>query len=114
LEALIGRFRRKNPNVTEAVWLSVKKDVGAVFVRILTDRQGPFSLAVRQAMPQFTTAEIERLVAIHTDSLFIKYTDATTAAIKTPAGELALRIAIEQSVVEMNELMVKRGLEPAY
>lgn len=114
LEALIGRFRRTNPKVTEDIWFLVKKDVGEIFVRILIDKQGPFSSTVKQAMQQFTTGEIERLIAIHTDPLFIKYNDATIAAMKTPAGELAFRMAIEQIVVEMNELVVKRGLEPVY
>src|SRR5687767_13186205 len=55
LEALVGRFRRANPNVTEDVWLSVKKEVGVLFLRILAEKEGPFSMAVREAMPQFTT-----------------------------------------------------------
>jgi hypothetical protein len=114
LEALISRFRRTNPGVTEDVWRSVKSEVKLLFFRILSEREGPFSKAVRQAMPQFTTGEIEKLVAIHTDPLFVKYTDATLAAIKSPAGELALLVAIEKSVVEMNDVVMKRGLKPAY
>lgn len=114
LEALIGRFRRTNPGVTEDVWSSVKSEVKLLFFRILSERDGPFSKAVRLAMPQFTTREIEKLVAIHTDPLFVKYTDVTLTAMKSPAGELALRMAIEKSVVEMNDLVMKRGLKPAY
>jgi hypothetical protein len=114
LEALVGRFRRTNTGVPEDVWRSVKADVKALILRVLAEKDGPFDKASRQAMLQFSTVDIEKLVAIHTDPLFIRYTDSTLAAMATPAGEFALRMAIEKSVAEMNELVVKHGLKPAY
>jgi len=114
LEALILRFRKVNAGVSEETWRQIKSAVRLSFLRVLSESGGPFALSVREVMPQFTTDEIERLVAIHSDPLFIKYNDAGFAVMRKPNVELALRIAIERSVVEMNDLVIKRGMNPAY
>jgi hypothetical protein len=114
LDALILRFRKVNPDASEDTWGQIKSEVKALFLRLLSEMGGPFSSSVREVMPQFTTDDIERLAVIHSDPLFIKYSDAALSAMKKPGAELAMRMAIERSVVEMNGLVSKRGLKPAY
>jgi hypothetical protein len=114
LNALIQKFRGGNPGASEETWRQVKSDVKASFLRLLSENSGPFALSVREVMPQFTTEDIEKLVAIHSDPLFVKYNDVTLAAMKKPNAEFLIRMAIERTVVEMNDLVIKRGLRPAY
>ena len=114
LNALTLRFRNKNPGVSEETWRQVNSDVKALFIRILSEPNGVFATAVRGVMPQFSTEEVEKLVAIHTDPLFIRYNETTIAALKQQKAQFAIRIGIERTVVEMNDLVIKRGLNPAY
>jgi hypothetical protein len=114
LNTLIRRFRQPNPSVSEDTWRQVKLDVKALFIRTLSDPNGAFATSVREVMPQFSTDDIERLIAIHSDPIFFKFNELTIAAMKQPEAEVSIRMAIEKTVVEMNNLVVKRGLKPAY
>ncbi|MDD2686335.1 MAG: hypothetical protein PHY62_09280 [Gallionella sp.] len=114
LEMLMFRFRKVNTGVSEDIWHQIKIDVKLSLFKILTERNGPFALSVREIMPQFTTDEIDKLIAIYSDPLFIKYSDTALATMRKPNTILAIRIAIERSVVEMNDSVIKRGLKPAY
>ncbi|MFA5913781.1 MAG: hypothetical protein WC830_09535 [Burkholderiales bacterium] len=114
LNALTLRFRKPNPAVSEDTWRQVKSDVKALFIRTLSDPNGTFATSVRDVMPQFSTEDIEKLVAVNSDPTFIKFNEVTLAAMKRPKAELSIRMAIEKTVVEMNDLVIKRGLKPAY
>jgi len=65
-------------------------------------------------MSQFSTEDIEKLVAIHSDPTYLRFNEVTLAAMKQPKAELSIRMAIEKTVVAMNDVVVKRGLNPAY
>lgn len=114
LNALILRFRKTNPNVSEDTWHQVKSDVKALFIRTLSDPSGTLATPLREAISQFSTGDIEKLVVIYNDPIFLKFNEAALAAAKQPNAELSIRIAIEKTVVEMNDLVIKRGLKPAY
>jgi hypothetical protein len=114
LDNLIRRFRKPNPSASDAIWRQVKLDVKALFIRTISDSNGAFATSVREVMPQFSTDDIERLIAVHSDPILIKFNELTFEALKQPNAELAIRMAIEKTVVEMNDLVVKRGLRPAY
>lgn len=114
LDAFILRFRKVNPGASEETWRQLKSDVKLSFLRILSENSGPIVSSIREVLPQFTTADIEKLVAIHSDPLFVKFNETAFMAIKSQSAELKMRIAIERSVVEMNDLVIKRGLKPAY
>jgi hypothetical protein len=114
MNAVLVRFRAANPSAPEQTWPEIRSLLRASFLRAISDRKGAFALAVREIMPQFTTEEIEKLAAIHNDPLFLRYTDAAFTALKSPATEFAIRIAIESTIVEINELLIQRGLKPSY
>jgi len=114
LNALILRFRKGNPDTSEETWRQIKVDVKASFLRLLSEDAGPLAPSVREVMPQFTTEDIERLVAIHSDPLLVRYNTVALAALRKPSAQLSLRMAIERAVVEMNDLVIKRGMKPAY
>jgi len=114
LNTLILRFRKANPGVPESAWHEVKSDVKALFIRALGGPKGTFATTVREVMSQFSTEDIEKLVAIHSDPTYLRFNEVTLAAMKQPKAELSIRMAIEKTVVAMNDVVVKRGLNPAY
>jgi len=115
LDVVLLRFRKANAGVSETQWREIRTDVRNMFLRVITEENGPFNVLIREIAPQFSTEELSKLATTsHNDPTFVKFNQSAAVAMKKFNTDLSLRIAIERSVVEINDLLKKRGLNPAY
>jgi hypothetical protein len=111
---LLGPAKSANPGVSDDAWTSVASELAIAFDAVLKERGGLTDTALRSAVQEMSTRELEHLTAILSDPVFQKYSAATRSA----AAQKQLARALMETTVKLKEalngILRERGLKEVH
>jgi hypothetical protein len=76
---LLGGARASNPNVSDATWTSLKPEITTAVSAVMLDKGGLVDSLVRASVGALSDAELQRLLRIYEDPVFLKMQSAMSS-----------------------------------